>query len=79
MTRPGRCLWCDTPLVPRTNDKGQERLYCDASHRQKFKRAQRAFVIADVVERLGPHVNDSGIEIYKELVDHLAGRVSEGV
>jgi hypothetical protein len=73
-----RCLWCETPLEP-TPGRRAERLFCSDAHRARYKRTQRAVVIADVVERLGPHIADSGIDIYKELVDHLAGRVNEEV
>jgi hypothetical protein len=78
MTRPGRCLWCDTPLDP-TPGKRDDRRYCGPAHAAAYKRAKKAETLADLVERLGPFVMDDGLWIYKELVDHLAGRVQERV
>ena len=69
------CKWCGKPLEdPRP---GVTKLFCSDAHRARYKRAERSATIADVVERLGPHVTDEGIFIYKELVDHLAGKVNE--
>lgn len=74
----GRCLFCEAPLEPTPGNRA-ERLYCSDAHRAAYKRAQRACTLAELVEKLGPHVDIGGIGIYNELVDHLAGRVNEGV
>jgi hypothetical protein len=54
-----------------------EKLYCNDAHRARYKRAQKAANLADIVTELGPFVTDDGIFIYKRLVDSLAGRLND--
>jgi hypothetical protein len=75
MTKPGRCLWCEKKLP--TSGQGTERLFCDDAHRARYKRAERAATWADLVESLEPHVKVSGRRIYREMVERLAGSLSE--
>ncbi len=74
VTKPGLCQWCSKRLP--SAGQGTRRLFCDDTCRQRYKRAERAATLGELVEALGPHVDTGGIEIYKELVDHLAGKIN---
>lgn len=70
------CLWCGTKFSAAERAKGK--LYCDASCKFRYKRAQRAAAQGDLLEALGPFVMDDGIEIYRQLVNQLAGTIRKG-
>jgi hypothetical protein len=57
--------------------QGRDKKFGDQACAQKWRRANRAATLGELVERLGPFVCDDGLEVYRELVGHLAGRVNE--
>lgn len=75
---PPRCLWCDVRLAP-TPGRRSERRFCSDAHRAKYKRTQRDETTAEIVQRLEPYVNEAGVFIFQELIDHLAVKVNAEV
>lgn len=73
-----RCRWCDKELAPSPGRRSQPR-FCSDAHRQRYRRANNAAATADIVQRLEPYVAEAGVFIFRELVDHLAGKVNESV
>ena len=71
------CRWCGRPFTDAEIKRAK--VWCSNAHRERFKRAERAATIADLIEQLGPHVDEAGIFVYKELVDHLTARLQSGV
>lgn len=68
------CKWCGDEFEPPPS--APHKLYCTPAHRAKHKRAVKAAELADIVERLGPHVNDSGLDTYAELVENVRFRLN---
>lgn len=83
-----KCLWCqnDFENPPTafvyddvTGEKISTKRFCNGAHRQAYKRVTRAMGTAQLVEKLGPYVNEAGRFIYDELVKNVAWRVNESV
>lgn len=71
-----RCWWCEAQLEPSPGRRANPR-FCNDAHRQRYRRAQNDATTADIVQRLEPYVAEAGVFIFRELVDHLAGKVNE--